>query len=117
LHFTGSRLAIATVLTENQPTMNALVILGVVVDVLMALFLLLVFGWIMDSWHDPNGAWVGVVVTTLWLLAFISTAGAAALGLRLRHRRAPPGRVALVVWLPAALLIGICVIGFTIAPP
>jgi hypothetical protein len=71
----------------------------------------------MDSWHDPNGAWVGVVVTMLWLLAFISTAGAAALGLRLRHRRAPPGRVALVVWLPAALLIGICVIGFTIAPP
>jgi hypothetical protein len=117
LHFTGSRLAIATVLTENQPTMNALVILGVVVDVLMALLLLLVFGWIMDSWHDPNGAWVGVVVTTLWLLAFISTTGAAGLGLRLRHRRVPPGRVALVVWLPAALLVGICVIGFTIAPP
>ena len=43
---------------------RAFLIAGAFVDVLLALFLLLVFGWVMDSWHDPKGTWVGIVVTT-----------------------------------------------------
>jgi hypothetical protein len=39
---------------------RAFIVLGVVLDVLIALFLVLVFGWIVDSWHDPKGVWVGL---------------------------------------------------------
>ena len=38
---------------------RAFLILGAAFDILLALFLVLVFGYVMDSWHDPNGAWVG----------------------------------------------------------
>ena len=96
---------------------RAFLILGGLVDILIALFLLLVFGWIVDSWHDPNGAWVGVVATTLWLGAFVLSAGAPIEGYRLSRRGAPYRRIALTVWLPACILTGICVIGFAIAPP
>ena len=96
---------------------RAFLIAGAVVDVLLALFLLLVFGWIMDSWHDPNGAWVGVVVTALWLGAFVLAAGAAPLGYRLARRQSPPARVALVVWMPVVVLVGTTVVGFMISPP
>jgi hypothetical protein len=97
--------------------MTALLILGVIVDVLMALFLVLVFGWIIDSWHDPNGAWVGIAATSFWLFAFVLSAGAPILGYVLKRRGSPAGRIALAVWVPAFVLIGICVIGFAIAPP
>jgi hypothetical protein len=96
---------------------RAFLMVGAFVDVLLALFLLLVFGWVMDSWHDPKGAWVGTVVTTVWLSAFVLSAGAAPLGYRLARRQSPPSRVALVVWLPVVVLVGTTIIGFMIAPP
>jgi hypothetical protein len=96
---------------------RAVLILGVVVDILIALFLLLVFGFIMDSWHDPNGAWVGVTVTMLWFIAFALSAGAPILAYWLTRRQSPPGRVALAIWLPALVLIGVTAVGFMIAPP
>ena len=79
--------------------------------------MLLVFGWVMDSWHDPKGAWVGIVVTTVWLSAFVLSAGAPPLGYRLARRQSRPARVALVVWLPIVVLVGTTIIGFMIAPP
>ena len=97
--------------------MTALLILGVVVDVLMALFLLVVSGWIIDSWHDPNGAWVGIAATSFWLVAFVLSAGAPILGYVLKRRGSSAGRVAFTVWFPACLLIGICIVGFKISPP
>ena len=96
---------------------RAFLILGTCVDVLIALFLLLVFGYVIDSWHDPNGAWVGIVVTTVWLGSFVLAAGAAPLGYRLERRQSTPARVALVVWLPTVILVGTTIIGFMIAPP
>ena len=96
---------------------RAILILGGILEVLIALFLLLVFGWIMDSWHDPNGASVWVPVTAMWLAAFVLSAGAPLLGYVLKRRGSTPGRVALAVWLPAAILTGICLIGFLIFPP
>lgn len=92
-------------------------ILGTALDILLALFLLLVFGWVMDSWHDPNGAWVGVTVTTFWLIAFVLSAGAPLLAYWLNRRRSAPGRVALAIWLPALVLIGVTAVGFMISPP
>ena len=35
--------------------MRALIILGAAIDILLALFLLVVSGWIIDSWHDMSG--------------------------------------------------------------
>jgi hypothetical protein len=96
---------------------RAFLIFGAFVDALLALLLLLVFGWVMDSWHDPNGAWVGAVVTATWLTAFMLSAAAPPLGYRLTRRRSPPGRVALVVWLPVVVLVGVTLIGFIISPP
>jgi hypothetical protein len=96
---------------------RAFLILGALIDGLLALFLLIVSGWIIDSWHDPNGAWVGVSVTTIWLCSFVLAAGAAPVGYRLSRRGSPPARVALVVWLPVVVLVGITLIGFLIAPP
>ncbi len=84
---------------------------------LVALLLLLVFGYVMDSWHDPNGAWVGVVVTATWLAAFVLSGGAAPLGYRLTRRHSPRARVALVIWLPVVVLVGITLIGLMISPP
>ena len=103
---------------ENVTAVSrAVLILGAVLDILLALFLLLVFGFVMDSWHDPNGAWVGVVVTTLWLAAFVLSAGAPVLGYWLNRRQSAPGRVALIIWSPTILIVGITVIGFMISPP
>jgi hypothetical protein len=96
--------------------LRAVVILGVVIDVLLTLLLILVFGWIIDSWHDPKGAWVGISATSLWLSAFVVTAGGPLLGYVLKRRGSTPGRVALAVWLPAIILTGICAIGFLIFP-
>jgi len=96
---------------------RALLIVGAAVDILLALFLLLVFGWIMDSWHDPNGAWVGVVVTAAWLTAFALSAGAPLVGYRLNRRGAAPGRIALAIWLPAIVIVGVTIVGFLVFPP
>lgn len=93
---------------------RAFLIFGALVDVLLALLLLLAGGWVVDSWHDPKGAWVGIVVTTLWLVAFVLSAGAVPLGYVLTRRGSRPGRVALAVWLPVLLLVGITTIGFLI---
>ena len=97
--------------------MRALIILGAAIDILLALFLLLVFGWIVDSWHDPKGAWVGVSVTAAWLISFAAVAGAPLLAWRQKRRSASLGRVALLVWAPSIVLVGITIIGFMIAPP
>lgn len=77
---------------------RAFLILGAALDVLLALFLLVVSGWVVDSWRDPNGAWVGVVVTTIWLIAFLlsagrrlSAGGSIAAGHLLRGLRSPSG--------------------------
>jgi hypothetical protein len=97
--------------------MRALIILGAAIDILLALFLLLVFGWIIDSWHDPKGAWVGVSVTAMWLIAVVALAGAPLLAWRQRRRGASRERAALIVWTPSIALVGITIIGFMIAPP
>ena len=86
--------------------LRAFIVLGVVLDVLIALFLVLVFGWIVDSWHDPKGVWVGLVVTSTWLLAFGLSVTAPLVGLRMRRRHASPARTILVVWLPTLLIAG-----------
>jgi hypothetical protein len=96
---------------------RALLILGAAFDILLALFLILVFGYVMDSWHDPQGAWVGFAVTAAWLIAFVLSAGAPIAGSLLNRRRSPPGRVALVVWVPALLIVGITTIGLMLSPP
>ena len=96
---------------------RALLIVGTIIDVLLSLFLVVVFGWVIDSWHDPKGAWVGIVVTLVWTSAFVLAAGAAPLGYALSRRGVPPARVAIVVWLPVIVLVGVTVIGFIIAPP
>lgn len=96
---------------------RAFLIAGVALDTLFALFLLLVSGWIVDSWQDPKGAWVGVVVTAVWLVAFVLCAGAPFLGYALKRHRSPPARIALVVWLPAVLIIVVTVVGLMISPP
>jgi len=95
---------------------RALLLTGAAVDLLIAGFLVLVFGFIIDSWHDPK-PWVGPVATTLWASAFVLAAGAPLVAYWLSRRHASSGRVALAVWFPALLLIAICVAGFIIFPP
>ena len=97
--------------------MRALIILGAAIDILLALFLLVVSGWIIDSWHDPQGLRVSVPVTTIWLVAFAALAGAPILAWRQKRRGASLERAALTVWAPSIVLVGIIVIGFMIAPP
>jgi len=97
--------------------MRAFIVLGVVVDILIALFLVLVFGWIMDSWHDPKGVWVGLTVTSVWLLAFGVSVTAPLVGLRLSRRRASPAYPALIVWLPTLLFGALTIVGFALSPP
>ena len=95
---------------------GAFLILGGVIDVLLALFLLLVFGYVLDSWHDPQGRWVGVAVTSAWLISFVLSAGGAIVGYTLHRRRSTPGRIALAVWLPTLLLVGVTIAGFVVFP-
>ena len=90
-----------------------MVTLGIVIDVLMAAFLVLVFGWIADSWNDPV-PWTGPIVTAIWTCAFVMSAGAPLVARWLRRRQAPYGRVALVAWTPPIVLIGLTVLGFMI---
>ena len=96
---------------------RAFVVAGAAFDLLIAVFLLIVSGWIVDSWHDPKDPWAGPIVTTAWAIAFLLSAGAPILAYRLSRRHAPPGRVALAVWLPAVVLVAICGIGLILSPP
>src|SRR5262245_33114132 len=95
---------------------RAFLVLGAAIDLAMAAFLLLVAGWVVDSWHDRN-AWAGPVVTACWALAFVFVAGAPILGWRLSRRQAPAGRVALAMWGPALLLAAITILGLILSPP
>ena len=49
---------------------RAFVAIGVIIDLLMVGLLIIVSGWIIDSWHDRN-PWAGPVVTTFWAGALI----------------------------------------------
>ena len=95
---------------------RAVVTLGAGLDLLIALFLFIAFGWVLDSWHDPREPWAGPIVTTLWSIAFVSSVGAPILGYWLKRRNAEPGRIALIVWLPAIVLIAICTVGLIVSP-
>jgi hypothetical protein len=101
----------------GEELLRTVLIIGTVVDSLLALFLVLVFGFVMDSWHDPNGAWVGVVVTAAWLIAFVLSAAGPVVGYRLKRRGSTPGRIALAIWLPTIVLVGLTVVGFMVSPP
>ena len=87
----------------------------IAIDVLMAAFLLLVFGWTLDSWHDPNPG-TGPVVTIIWTCAFVMSVGAPLVARWLRRRHASQGRVLLVVWMPSIVLIGLTIVGFLVFP-
>jgi hypothetical protein len=95
---------------------RAFVAIGAAFDLLIAVFLVIVFGWILDSWHDPRDPWAGPIVTTVWSIAFLMSAGAPILAYWLRRRNAAPGRVALAVWLPALVLVAITAVGFMVFP-
>jgi hypothetical protein len=96
---------------------RAFVIVGAALDIVLALFLLLMFGFIIDSWDDPKGAWVGLVVTALWLVAFVTCGAAPILGYRLSRQSSAPARVALVVWLPTVAIVAVTVFGLILSPP
>lgn len=103
--------------TLVNPMFRAFLMIGVAVDLLIAVFLVIVSGWMIDSWHDPKEPWAGPIVTTLWSIAFVLAAGAPILAYSLSRRNAAPARVAFAVWLPALLLIAICGIGLIVSPP
>ena len=100
----------------GESVFRAFLIIGAAIDLLIALILVIAFGWIIDSWHDRD-PWAGPIVTTLWFTALVLSAGAPILGYWFSRRKAASHKVALAVWLPAVLLTAICVIGFIIAPP
>ncbi len=93
---------------------RALVVAGVTVDVLISLLLLAVFGWVIASWSDTRVAGTGMIVTTAWLIAFSMSAGSPLLAYGLHKRKA--GRVLLVLWLPAFVLVTICLVGLMLPP-
>ena len=96
---------------------RAFLVIGIGIDLLIAVFLMIVFGWILDSWHDPREPWAGPIVTTLWSIGFVLSAGAPILAYWLKRRQAAPARIALAEWLPAILLIAICAVGLILSPP
>jgi biotin transporter BioY len=96
---------------------RAFLVIGIGIDLLIAVFLVIVFGWILDSWHDPREPWAGPIVTTLWSIAFLLSAGAPVLAYWLKRRQAALARIALAVWLPAIVLIAICAAGLILSPP
>jgi hypothetical protein len=94
---------------------RAFLIAGAAFDLLIALFLLVVAGWVIDSWHDPV-PWTGPIVTAFWSIGFVLSAGSPLLAYRFSRQNAAPGLVAMAVWGPALLLVAVCVIGFLIFP-
>ena len=115
-HRDGHSHFIGTPRKAGGSVFRAFLIIGAAFDLLIALLLVIVFGWILDSWHDRD-PWAGPIVTTLWFIALVLSAGAPILAYRFSRRGGAPGKVALAVWLPAVLLTAVCVIGFIIAPP
>ena len=95
---------------------RAFVAIGVIIDLLMVGLLVIVFGWILDSWRDRD-PWAGPVVTTFWAAALIVSAGGPILAYVLRRRAAPPERIVLAVWGPPLVLVGLTVIGFVVFTP
>jgi len=95
---------------------RALVAIGVIIDLLIVGLLIIVSGWIIDSWHDRD-PWAGPVVTTFWAAALIVSAGGPILAYVLRRRAAPRGRILLAVWGPPLVLVGLSVIGFVVFTP
>lgn len=71
---------------------RALVIFGTAIDLIIALFLLLVSGWVIDSWHDQRVAFTGMIVTAAWLIAFVMAAGSPLLAYGLRRRKGSDGQ-------------------------
>ena len=95
---------------------RVIVLVGVALDILIVLLLIVVFGWILDSWHDPD-PWAGPVVTTLWILSLLLAAGAPAAAYRSSRRTGTPATIALVVWTPVLVLVGLTLIGFVVFTP
>jgi hypothetical protein len=95
---------------------RAFVAIGVIIDLLMVGLLVIVSGWIIDSWHDRD-PWAGPVVTTFWAAALIVSAGGPILAYVLRRRAAPPERIVLAVWAPPLVLVGLSAIGFLVFTP
>jgi len=95
---------------------RALVAIGVIIDLLIVGLLIIVSGWIIDSWHDRD-PWAGPVVTTFWSAALIVSAGGPILAYVLRRRGAPSERILLAVWGPPLVLVGLSVIGFVVFTP
>ena len=93
------------------------IILGVAVDVIFVLFLLLVSGWVIDSWQDKRVPYTGPIVTSAWLVATLFVAGAPVLAYGLHRRSGKPSHIMVTVWLPAMALITLCVVGLVISPP
>lgn len=95
---------------------RVIVFIGVALDLLIALLLIVVFGWILDSWHDRD-PWAGPVVTTLWTLSLLLAAGAPIAAYRFSRRTGTPATIALVVWAPVLVLVGLTLIGFVVFTP
>jgi len=95
---------------------RVIVVIGVALDLLIVLLLIAVFGWIVDSWHDRD-PWAGPVVTTFWTLSILLAAAAPVGAYRFSRRSAPPARIALVVWTPVLVLVGLTLIGFLVFTP
>jgi hypothetical protein len=93
-----------------------IVAVGVAFDLLIVLLLIVVFGWTLDSWHDRD-PWAGPVVTTLWTLSLLLAAGAPVVAYRFSRRTATPARIAMVVWAPVLVLVGLTLIGFVVFTP
>jgi hypothetical protein len=96
---------------------RAFLIIGAVVDLLAALFLVIIFGFILDSWNDPVMPWAGPIMTVFWSAAFILCAGAPIFGYWLSRRSAPHGRIALAVWLPTLVIIAVSAVALVLSPP
>jgi hypothetical protein len=92
------------------------VVLGAVIDIAMALFLLIVVGWILDSWNDRD-PWMGPVSTALWLASFLLCVSGPVVAYHLKRRKAAPGAVLVAVWMPSVMLTVLTTIGFIIFTP
>ena len=78
---------------------RVIILIGVALDLLIVLLLIVVFGWILDSWHDRD-PWTGPVVTTLWTLSLMLAAGAPIVAYRFSRRTGTPATITLVAWTP-----------------
>lgn len=93
------------------------VILGVAVDLILVFFLLLVSGWVVDSWQDTRVPYTGLIVTGAWLVALLFVAGAPILAYGLHRRGGKRDHILVTLWLPGLALITLCVVGLIISPP